>query len=65
MAYQGIDLLDAFRGRISARKLYVLLKALPADAPLWGAIKAAEEAALKPQADQIRDRTKYWADRGN
>jgi len=40
------DLLDLWRGKMSLRRLKVLIRHLPPDAPLWGSIKQAEADAV-------------------
>jgi hypothetical protein len=45
---------------MTLRRLHVLLKALPHDAPLWDALRAAEEDAKKPKADEIREAQARW-----
>lgn len=68
MAYQGIDFRDFFApgggpSRMTPRRLLVLIKALPADAPLWAEVQAAHEKALKPTPEQIRARARHYEER--
>jgi hypothetical protein len=58
LAYQGIDFRDLYRrgSGMSLRRLMVLLRALPAEAPLWAELEAAAEAAKVAPADEIRER---------
>lgn len=65
MAYQGIDSRDIYRrgSGLTLRRLYVLLRALPHDAPLWAALEAAERKANKPTAQTIRERQEAFRKR--
>lgn len=65
MAYQGIDFRDLWRPGVglTLRRLFVLLKALPADAPLWGELQREHERSLKPTPEQIRARAKHYEQR--
>jgi hypothetical protein len=58
LAFQGIDSRDLYRrgSGLTLRRLYVLLKALPWDSPLYEALRAEAESAKKPKADEIRER---------
>lgn len=58
LAHLGIDSRDIYRrgSGLSLRRLLVLIKALPADAPLWAAIEAAEERAKVAPAELVRQR---------
>lgn len=58
MAFRGIDLRDLYRkgSGLTPRRLFVLLRGLPADDLVWLDVKAAEEAALRAKPDEIRDR---------
>lgn len=62
LAFQGIDLRDVYRrgSGLTLRRLLVLIKALPHDAPLWGSLEAAAEEAVKAKPDELRDRQKSW-----
>lgn len=57
MAYQGIDLRDLYRrgSGMTPRRLWVLIRALPADAPLWVELQEAEKNAYKAP-DLLRER---------
>lgn len=58
MAYEGIDLRDLFRPEsgLTIRRLIVLIRALPPDAPLRAAIADATEKANRAAPQTIRDR---------
>lgn len=65
LAYQGYDLLDLWRGRMSYRRLLVLIRSLPAKAPLWGAVRvAAEREEREAMEAHLRARTEHWKRRG-
>lgn len=51
--------------RLTLRRLWVLIKALPADALTWREWHALQEKAKKPTVQAIRDRAAYWAAGGN
>lgn len=65
MAYQGIDFRDLWRRGcgLTLRRLGVLLKALPADSPLWEALRIEHEKSLKPTPEKIRDRARHYEQR--
>jgi hypothetical protein len=65
LAYQGIDFRDLWRrgSGLTLRRLWVLLKALPPDAPLWAVLQAEHEKSLKPTPEQIRERARYYEQR--
>lgn len=42
------------------RRLWVLVRTLPAEARVWAALRAAEEKALKPTPEKIRERQAYY-----
>jgi hypothetical protein len=68
LAFQGIDIRDFYTpgggaSRMTPRRLLVLIKSLPAEAPLWAAVQAADEQSLKPTADQIRERARHYEQR--
>lgn len=58
--YQGVDgdLRNLYRrgSGLTPRRLWVPLRGLPTDAPVWLDVRAAEEAAAKSEPDEIRDR---------
>lgn len=58
-----MDLCDYFRPGLglTPRKLFVLLRRLPAEAWLWVDIEAAERKALRPSDEQIRARQEFYA----
>lgn len=66
--YQGVDgdLLSVWRPEsgMTLRRLYRLVVGLPPDARIWAKVEADRKAALKPTPDQIRERQKVWAARG-
>lgn len=61
-AFKGIDFRDLYRrgSGLTPRRLLVLIKALPYDAPLWESMRAAEEAAKVAKPDEIRSRQAAW-----
>lgn len=64
LAYTGVDVLDLWRGRLSFRRLLVLLKYLPDEAPLWPAVRAAaEREQAEALAAHLRERTRFWRKR--
>lgn len=58
MAFRGIDFRDLHRrgSGLTLRRLFVLLRAIPEDDPLWVEVREAEAKAQRPKPDQIRDR---------
>lgn len=48
---------------MTLRRLFVLIKALPYESPFWAEMRAAQERALKPTVEKIRERQAYWANR--
>lgn len=58
MAFRGIDFRDLHRpgSGLTLRRLFVLVKGIPADDPLWVEWRAANAAAQKAKPDLIRDR---------
>lgn len=62
MAFQGLDFRDLWRpgSGMTPRRLWVLLKAMPADAPFRLAVAEEMEKAQKPKPDTIRDRSAEW-----
>lgn len=62
MAFRGIDFRDLYRpgSGLTLRRLLVLIRALPGDAPLWAELEAEAEAAKKPKVDEIRERAAAW-----
>ena len=68
MAFQGVDVRDLYLpgggpNRLTLRRLYVLILALPFDAPLWAAMRAAAEPDEPTEDDKvtrIRERTEYY-----
>lgn len=64
MAFQGIDLLEAFRSS-TLRALLVRIDALPYDSPLWSRVMADQEAAQKAKPDEIRARQAEWKRRND
>lgn len=58
--YHGVDadLRNLYRrgSGLTPRRLFVLLRGLPPDSPVWLEVRAAEEEAAKVKADDIRDR---------
>lgn len=67
MAYlpSAPDLRDLYRrgSGMTLRRLGVLIRALPYDAPLWTEVRAAVERENKPTADQIRERQEAYRKR--
>ncbi|HJR89526.1 MAG TPA: hypothetical protein VJ782_05130 [Aeromicrobium sp.] len=65
MAYRGIDFRDLWRrgSGLTLRRLMVLLRALPYDAPLWADLQREQEKALRPTPEQIRARAEHYAQR--
>ena len=63
MAYQGIDLRDLWRREsgLTPRRLDVLVRCLPADAPLWSALRAAvEQAEVEAFPAKYREREEFY-----
>jgi hypothetical protein len=62
LAFQGVDLRDLYRrgSGLTLRRLWVLLRALPWDCPLYEALRAEVEAAKVPKSDEIRERQEAW-----
>lgn len=56
MAFRGIDSRDLYRAGsgLTLRRLHVLIRALPHDAPLWADLRATEEEAQRATPDDIR-----------
>jgi hypothetical protein len=57
-----VDLRDLYRrgSGLTLRRLLVLIRALPHDAPLWPELEAAEAEARKAKPDAIRERQAAW-----
>lgn len=50
----GWDLADVYRDRLTLRQVWVRIKALPPDAPLWAAVAADEDRSERARlADDI------------
>lgn len=62
LAFRGVDLRDLWRrgSGLTPRRLWVLIRALPPDALLWHEVQKAQDKALKPTEESIRDRQAYW-----
>ena len=70
MAFQGVDLRDLYRrgSGLTLRRLSVLVRHLPYDAPLWVVLDSedAEDEQQEPEQprqaapDQIRDRAEFY-----
>ena len=41
----------------------VLILALPPESPFWRSYQAAQERAMKPTPEQIRERARYYEER--
>jgi hypothetical protein len=63
----GADLRDLHRrgSGLTFRRLWVLVRTLPADGWLWSAHRLADEKAKIPTVDQIRARAEHYRSRGN
>lgn len=48
---------------MTMRRLFVLLRALPADALFRHEMQAAHEKSLKPTPEQVRDRARHYEQR--
>ena len=61
------DLLSVWRpgSGMTLRRLYRLVVGLPPDARIWGVVEAEQKKALKPTAEQIRERQAHYAAQGN
>ena len=63
--YQGADgdLRNLYRrgSGLTPRRLLVLIRSLPPDAPLWAVMREAEAKALKPSVEKIRERQEHYA----
>lgn len=63
LAFRGIDMRDMYRPGcdLTPRRLLVLIRGLPAEAPLWDQIRVADERADKQRVEaKIRERTDYY-----
>lgn len=62
LAFRGIDVRDLWRhgSGMTLRRLAVLVFNLPADSATWRSYAVEQEKALKPKAEQIRDRQAYY-----
>ena len=58
MLSQGYDLLDLWRGKMSLRRLRLLIRYLPEDAPLW---RAQEQAEVDAKAELLAQRAAAYA----
>lgn len=64
--FRGIDLLDLYRGRLSIRRLKVLIEQTPGDDPMWQAIRAkAEKTAAAEKHQHLLNRAAHYANRVN
>lgn len=45
---------------MTLRRVLVLIRGLPGDCRFWQTVRAADEKALKPTPQQIRDRAKKY-----
>lgn len=66
LAYQGIDLRDLYMpgggiSRMTWRRLHVLIRALPYDAPLWAELRdAAEKHQQEATVTHMKSRADYY-----
>jgi hypothetical protein len=51
----GWDLADVYRDRMTIRQLWVRIRALPADAPLWESYRAEEQKAEQAKRSAALD----------
>lgn len=64
MLFRGVDLLDLYRGKLSLRRLKVLIEQTPIDDQMWRMIQVDEgRTAAKSRRDLIAERAAHYARR--
>ena len=62
LAFRGHDLRDLHRrgSGLTLRRLSVLIRSLPYESITWSLVREAEQKALKPTVDKIRERQAHY-----